>query len=62
VLPTGRTARFSSGISTATFMKRTSLIRADAAGLAQVGEAAATIADAEGLPAHALSLRLRLRR
>jgi len=60
VLPTGRRARFSSGVSTYTFMKRTSLIGADARALAAIGPAAARIADAEGLPAHALSLRVRL--
>lgn len=60
VLPTGRTARFSSGVSTATFMKRISLIGADARGLDGVGRAALRLAQAEGLPAHAQSLRLRL--
>ena len=60
VLPTGRRARFSAGLSTFTFMKRTSIIGADAAAVAKIGPAAARIADAEGLPAHALSVRLRL--
>lgn len=59
VLPTGRRARFASGLSTATFMKRTTLIEAQPAGLAAIGGAAARIADAEGLVAHALSLRVR---
>lgn len=60
VLPVGRRARFSSGITTQTFMKRTSLIAADADAVRAIGPAAARIADSEGLPAHALSVRLRL--
>lgn len=61
VLPTGRRARFASGLSTLTFMKRTTLIGASATGLAAIGPAAALMADAEGLPAHAASIRRRLR-
>jgi histidinol dehydrogenase len=60
VLPTSGKARFSSGLSTWTFMKRTSIIGATRSALAAVGPAAARIADAEGLPAHAASLRLRI--
>jgi histidinol dehydrogenase len=60
VLPTGRRARFASGLSTLTFMKRTTLIGASPAGIAAVGPSAAHLADAEGLPAHARSIRLRL--
>jgi len=60
VLPTGRRARFASGLSTLTFMKRTTLIETGRAGIAAIGPAAATIADAEGLPAHAASIRRRL--
>jgi histidinol dehydrogenase len=60
VLPTARAARFASGVTTQTFMKRTSLISADARALAAIGPAAARLADAEGLPAHARSVRLRL--
>ncbi len=60
VLPTGRRARFSSGLSVLDFMKRTSFIAMDATSMAQLGPAAATLADAEGLPAHALSVRKRL--
>ena len=61
VLPTARRARFSSGLSVFDFLKRTSLIRCSAAGLAEIGPAAVTLAEAEGLPAHALSVALRLR-
>jgi histidinol dehydrogenase len=60
VLPTARAARYASGVSTLTFMKRTSIIGATAAGVRAVGPAAASIADSEGLPAHARSVRLRL--
>jgi histidinol dehydrogenase len=60
VLPTSRAARFSAGVSTFTFMKRTSLIGADAQAAAAIGPNAARLADSEGLPAHALSVRLRL--
>jgi histidinol dehydrogenase len=60
VLPTTRSARYSAGVSTYTFMKRTSVIAADARAVAAIGPAAARLADAEGLPAHALSVRLRL--
>ncbi|MFN3591848.1 MAG: histidinol dehydrogenase [Thermaurantiacus sp.] len=41
------------------FMKRTTWLEAGPAGFAALGEAAATLADAEGLPAHALSIRIR---
>jgi histidinol dehydrogenase len=61
VLPTSGTARFSSGLSVLSFMKRTSLTNASAAAIKSVGEAAATLADAEGLQAHALSVRERLK-
>ena len=60
VLPTGRRARFSSGLSVLDFMKRTSFLACDAASIAAIGPAAATLADAEGLPAHAASIRARL--
>ena len=61
VLPTSGTARFSSGLGVLTFMKRTSLAGASAAALHKTGSSAATLADAEGLQAHALSLRERLK-
>lgn len=60
VLPTGRRARFSSGLSVLDFMKRTSFLALDPASLAQVGPAAVALAEAEGLPAHARSVALRL--
>ena len=60
VLPTARSARFSSGLSVLDFMKRSSLISCDAASLQVIGPAAACLAEAEGLDAHAASLRLRL--
>jgi histidinol dehydrogenase len=61
VLPTARSARFSSGLGVLDFMKRSSLIACSAQGLAAIGPAAATLARAEGLHAHALSVELRLR-
>ncbi len=60
VLPTGRRARFSSGLSVLDFMKRTSFISLDEQALAAIGPAAAALADIEGLPAHARSVRVRL--
>jgi histidinol dehydrogenase len=60
VLPTGRRARFSSGLSVLDFMKRTSFIQVGPAGLAELGPAAIALAEAEGLSAHARSIELRL--
>ncbi|MFV0645490.1 MAG: histidinol dehydrogenase [Sphingomonadaceae bacterium] len=60
VLPTGRRARFSSGLSVLDFMKRTSFLGMDQASLAHLGPAAIALAEAEGLPAHARSIELRL--
>ncbi|KKJ76656.1 histidinol dehydrogenase [Kiloniella litopenaei] len=60
VLPTARSARFSSGLSVLDFMKRTSLISCDAQSLKAIGPAAVTLAKEEGLTAHALSVSLRL--
>ena len=62
VLPTGRRARFSSGLGVTDFMKRTTFLGCGPAGLAAIGPAAVTLATAEGLPAHANSVRLRLAR
>ena len=61
VLPTGRRARFSSGLSVSDFMKRTSFLALDDASLAAIGPAAVALAKAEGLPAHALSVQNRLK-
>ena len=61
VLPTGRRARFSSGLSVTDFMKRTSFLALDDASLAAIGPAAVALAGAEGLPAHALSVANRLK-
>ena len=60
VLPTGRRARFASGLSVLDFMKRTSFIELDLAALKALGPAAIALADAEGLPAHARSIEVRL--
>ncbi len=62
VLPTSRTARFASGLSVLDFMKRTTLVRCDAEGLAAIGPAALALAEAEGLAAHARSVAIRLNR
>lgn len=62
VLPTGRRARFASGLSVLDFMKRTSFIAANQAALAEVGPAAVALAHAEGLAAHARSIELRISR
>lgn len=60
VLPTGRRARFSSGLSVLDFMKRTSFLSLDTASIGAIGPAAVALAEAEGLPAHAASVSLRL--
>ncbi|MEO9468607.1 histidinol dehydrogenase [Parasphingorhabdus sp.] len=60
VLPTGRRARFSSGLSVTDFMKRTSFLQCDDVALAKIGPAAVALAEAEGLPAHAASVQKRL--
>ena len=60
VLPTGRRARFSSGLSVLDFMKRTSFLGCSRESIAAIGPAAALLATAEGLPAHAASVSARL--
>ncbi|MDP2258869.1 MAG: histidinol dehydrogenase [Caulobacter sp.] len=60
VLPTSRAARFQSGLSIFDFLKRTSIVKCDAAAFAILGPHTAALAEAEGLPAHALSARIRL--
>jgi len=61
VLPTAQAARYASGLSVMDFMKRTSIICCDEAALQKIGPAAARLADAEGLPSHAKSVRVRLK-
>ncbi|WP_298171299.1 histidinol dehydrogenase [Novosphingobium sp.] len=60
VLPTGRRARFASGLSVLDFMKRTSFLSVSEGSLGAVGPAAVALAEAEGLAAHARSIELRL--
>jgi histidinol dehydrogenase len=60
VLPTARSARFSSGLGVLDFMKRTTLLGCDADALRAIGPAAVILARAEGLDAHALSVSVRL--
>ena len=60
VLPTARSARFSSGLGVLDFMKRTSIIKLDGAALESLGPAAMTLARAEGLEAHRRSVEIRL--
>jgi len=62
VLPTARSARFSSGLSVLDFMKRTTIARMTPAALAAIGPAAERLARAEGLEAHGRSIRARLDR
>jgi histidinol dehydrogenase len=62
VLPTSGAARFASGLGTADFMKRTTLIAADAKALARLAEDGIALAQAEGLASHAASLALRIGR
>jgi histidinol dehydrogenase len=61
VLPTAGTARFSSPLGVYDFQKRTSVIRVSQAGARSRGGLAATLAESEGLQAHALSARARLK-
>ncbi len=60
VLPTARSARFSSGLSVMDFLKRTTLAKMTPEALARIGPAAETLANAESLEAHGLSVRARL--
>jgi len=62
VLPTARSARFSSGLGVLDFMKRTSILKCGPEQLRALGGAAITLADAEGLDAHARSVAIRLNR
>jgi histidinol dehydrogenase len=60
VLPTARSARFSSGLGVLDFMKRTSLLKLGREQLAALGPAAIALGEAEGLDAHARSVAIRL--
>ena len=60
VLPTSRAARFQSGLSIYDFIKRTSIVKCDAAAFGILGPHTVALAKAEGLPAHALSAAIRL--
>ena len=60
VLPTARSARFSSGLGVLDFMKRTSVLKCNPQSLAALGPAAVALGEAEALEAHARSVRLRL--
>jgi histidinol dehydrogenase len=60
VLPTARTARFSSGLGVADFIKRTTMVSCDANSFAKIAPAGVALAQAEGLGAHALSMRIRM--
>jgi histidinol dehydrogenase len=60
VLPTSRSARFSSGLGVFDFLKRTSILKCDAKSLAALGPSAVTLGEAEGLHAHARSVAMRL--
>lgn len=60
VLPTARAARYASGLGLLDFMKRSTIIGADPAALARLASHGITLAEAEGLPAHARSFAIRL--
>ena len=60
VLPTARSARFSSGLSVLDFLKKTTILKCSSEALRALGPAAITLAEAEGLGAHARSVSIRL--
>ena len=62
VLPTARSARFSSGLSVLDFMKRTTIAQMTPEALRAIGPAAETLAASESLQAHGLSVTARLRK
>jgi histidinol dehydrogenase len=62
VLPTARSARFSSGLGVLDFMKRTSILKCGPEQLRALADAAITLGHAEGLEAHARSVAIRLNR
>jgi histidinol dehydrogenase len=61
VLPTARSARFSSGLSVMDFMKRTTLAKVSRDALLKIGPSAVTLADSEGLECHGLSISERMK-
>ena len=61
VLPTDRTAKFSSGLNVLDFFKRTSVVGCDKKNLKKIGKDAILIAKEEGLQAHALSIECRIK-
>ena len=62
VLPTARSAKFSSGLGVLDFMKRTSILKCGPEQLAAIGPAAIALGEAEGLAAHARSVSIRSNR
>ena len=60
VLPTARSARFSSGLNVLDFMKRTSILKCSPESLRAIGPAAIALAESEGLQAHGRSVAIRL--
>ena len=60
VLPTARSAKFSSGLGVLDFMKRTSILKCSPESLRGLGPAAIALGEAEGLDAHARSVSIRL--
>ena len=61
VLPTARSARFSSGLSVMDFLKRTTLAKVSREALLKIGPSAVTLADSEGLECHGLSISERMK-
>lgn len=59
MLPTGGSARFSSGLNTVTFLRLQQQIRYSETGLKQIADNISALADSEGLPAHGAAVRLR---
>ena len=62
VLPTARTAKFSSGLGVVDFMKRTTTVECDAKSFERIAPAGIELAESEGLGAHALSMSIRTNR
>ena len=60
VLPTDRTAKFSSGLNVLDFMKRTTIVKCNKKSIKKIGDSARILADEEGLQAHSLSISRRI--